>query len=163
MKKILIISSGYPSNGGQASTAYNLNTLLIENNFDVKIIFLKESIDGGNVDPNLVGNSHKINYVKSGNFPSLRKMIKYIISLKIFNVIGITSLFKYAYKILQNFLLKKEIYSHLKKSGFKPDLAITNTPILYESFNKLFKKTIIIIGSSRFFGILEKRTLIMKQ
>ena len=73
MKKILIISSGYPSNGGQASTAYNLNTLLIENNFDVKIIFLKESIDGGNVDPNLVGNSHKINYVKSGNFPSLRK------------------------------------------------------------------------------------------
>ena len=159
MKKILIISSGYPSNGGQASTAYNLNTLLIENNFDVKIIFLKESIDGGNVDPNLVGNSHKINYVKSGNFPSLRKMIKYIISLKIFNVIGITSLFKYAYKILQNFLLKKEIYSHLKKSGFKPDLAITNTPILYESFNKLFKKTIIIIGSSRFFWDFGKKNI----
>tara|TARA_B100001250_G_C19809960_1_gene795268 strand:- start:1500 stop:2666 length:1167 start_codon:yes stop_codon:yes gene_type:complete len=151
MKKILIISSGYPSNGGQASTAYNLNALLTKSNYDVKIIFLKNSLEYGNIDPKLIKNSHKLNYAKSLQFPITRTIVKFIISLKIFKITGINSFSKYLYKKLQNILIKKEIYGFLKKNKFKPDLAITNTPILYENFYKLFEKTLIIIGSAIFF------------
>jgi hypothetical protein len=157
MKKILIISSGYPSNGGQASTAYNLNILLIKSNYDVKIIFLKNSLEYGSIDPQLIKNSQKLDYAKSLQFPITRRIVKFIISLKIFKIIGVNSFSKYLYRKLQNILIKKEIYGFLKKNKFRPDLAITNTPILYEDFNRLFEKTLIIIGSSIFFWRIAER------
>ena len=159
MKKILIISSGYPSNGGQASTAYNLNVLLTKNNYDVKIIFLKNSLEYGSIDPELIKNSHRLDYAKSLQFPTARRLIKFIISLKIFKITGVSFLSIYLYKKLQNILIIKEIYGFLKKNKFKPDLAITNTPILYENFNKLFEKTLIIIGSSIFFWKIGERSI----
>ena len=115
MKKILIISCGYPSNGGQASTAYNLNVLLTKNNFDVKIIFLKNSLDYGSIDPELIKNSHRLNYAKSLHLPITRRLVKYIISLKIFKITGVNYLSKYLYKKLQNILIVIEIYGFLKK------------------------------------------------
>ena len=150
MKKILIISSGYPSNGGQASTAYNLNVLLTNSNYDVKTIFLKNSLESGNIDPQSIKNSHGLNYTKALQFPITRGIVKFIISFKIFKITGVNFFSKYLYKNFQNILIKKEIYGFLKKNKFKPDLAITNTPILYENFNKLFEKTLIIVGSSIF-------------
>ena len=157
MKKILIISSGFPANGGQASTAYNLNVLLSENNYEVKIIFLKNSEEYGDIDPNSTTNSQKINYAIALKFPYLRKILKFLISLRVFKILGITSFLNKIYKLLQNILVKRKIYSFLKKNNFKPDLAITNTPILYENFYSLFERTLIIIGSSIFFWKIGKR------
>ena len=126
-----------------------MNVLLTKNNFDVKLIFLKNSLDYGSIDPELIKNSHRLNYAKSLQFPITRRLVKSIISLKIFKITGVNYLSKYLYKKLQNILIIKEIYGFLKNK-FKPDLAITNTPILYENFYKLFNKTLIIIGSSVF-------------
>ena len=108
MKKILIISSGFPANGGQASTAYNLNVLLSENNYEVKIIFLKNSEEYGDIDPNSTTNSQKINYAIALKFPYLRKILKFLISLRVFKILGITSSLNKIYKLLQNILVKRK-------------------------------------------------------
>ena len=76
--------------------------------FDVKIIFLKNSLDYGSIDPELIKNSYRLNYAKSLQFPITRRLVKFIISLKIFKITGVNYLSKYLYKKLQNILTIKK-------------------------------------------------------
>ena len=81
MKKILIISNGYPGQGGRSTTAYNLQIFLNSINFDAKVLFINDFNSNGEADPENSGRSFNITYRKPLTYTLVRSLIQKIISL----------------------------------------------------------------------------------
>jgi len=146
VKKILIITYGYPNFGGQATTAYNLMKLLNENNFAAKTIYIIDNHQA-NIDPHDTGDTHKIvlkkNVIHSVYNIYRKKKIKFL-STQIPFIRKFYFLIRVVMKV-KIFILKKQ---------FQPDLVITNVPNYNDWVSKLFNKTAVIIGSSPYSGEL---------
>jgi glycosyltransferase involved in cell wall biosynthesis len=146
VKKILIITYGYPNFGGQATTAYNLMKLLNENNFAAKTIYIIDNHQA-NIDPHDTGDTHKIvlkkNVIHSVYNFYRKKKIKFL-STQIPFIRKFYFLIRVVMKV-KIFILKKQ---------FQPDLVITNVPNYNDWVSKLFNKTAVIIGSSPYSGDL---------
>jgi hypothetical protein len=148
MKKVLIISNGYPGFGGQSTTAHHLGSLLNKNNIKCKVFFLNEVKMIKDVDTKTIINSDEIiikrNLLKGG----LRSFVQAILKNKVSIKLGITFLSSILYRQIKAKLVVKKIKNFLNETEFYPNLVITNSPKMYDKISKIFHNTIIIIGSS---------------
>ncbi len=142
MKKVLIISNGFPNYGGLSTTAYNLLKLLRSEKYDARLICIT-IIKHSDADPDKTGASYKIllrnNYVKRAyNFFNKD------------NKIASNIYVKQAKKYYYVFKLLPQLLFFLFSKKFYPEVIITNVPsyswILKTIFRK--KKVLVIISTS---------------
>ena len=150
--KVLIISNGFPGYGGQATTAYNLHLFLESKNLDTKLLLLNSKKLPESKSFKEFKNSHNLNFlywflIRYENTLILikAKILKLTISKLLFlrlflNFIGLK---------IRHYMISQTIKSNIiKYKDNHYDLVITNSPLLYSEINKLFEKTLLIIGSS---------------
>ncbi len=143
MKKMLIISSGAPFVGGEATTAYNLLKLL-NNKYRVRLVYFN-STQSANVDPDSTGLSVKISIFKPLRFFGgvLKKTKSTNVSSESNNNSG--SNFT---KRLYDFLLMLSLGFYLVKNWFPPRLVIVFNIHDFKRVNRLFapKNILLVIG-----------------
>jgi glycosyltransferase involved in cell wall biosynthesis len=153
MKKILIISDGFPEYGGQATTAYNLHFFLESKNFESKLLFLNDGNAPGDVDPRK--NEKSQNFKISHGFLTQAQSMLFSIKHKIFKsnskslrMSFIGMVLKFIRRKIREQLIALKMKSFIKKNNYHPDLVITNSPLLYSKIHEMFNETLVIIGTS---------------
>ncbi|MBS1774498.1 MAG: glycosyltransferase family 4 protein [Bacteroidetes bacterium] len=140
MKKVLILSGGYPNYGGEATTAYNLLKLLRNNNYDAQLVYIN-SIKNAPADPDGTNASHIIYQTKRHS----RILAHNWIWNNIFQ--------QRTQNRSKNIYIKlwmPKLSTYLKSIRFEPDIIIACHPVYHSPCQKLFpaKKILVIAGGN---------------
>ena len=146
--KVLIIGNGFPGYGGQATTAYNLHLFLESKNLDTKLLLLNSVKLLESTSVKEIKNSHNLNFLYWFLKPYENKLILIkgkILKIKILKTLFSSLFLNFISLKIRSILIRSKIEKY-KDNHY--DLVITNSPLLYSEINKLFEKTLLIIGSS---------------
>ena len=150
--KVLIIGKGFPGYGGQATTAYNLHLFLDSKNLDTKLLLLNSGNLPETTSVKEIKNSHNLNFLYWFLTRYENKLILIkgkILKIKILKTLFLSLFINFISLKIRNILFSLKIRSKIEKyKDNHYDLVITNSPLLYSEINKLFEKTLLIIGSS---------------